>query len=60
MWKGIPDLPMEPPEPVVFAYCDRCGHEIYEGEGMIVKDGKVYHTECGDDEDGKFEIEGGV
>lgn len=53
---NFPELPLEPREPVVFAYCVRCGHEIYEGDGMIVKDGKVYHTECA--EGGNYEIAG--
>ena len=53
---NFPELPLEPREPVVFAYCDRCGHEIYEGEGIIIANDKVYHTECA--EGGRYEIAG--
>lgn len=53
---NFPELPMDPPEPVVFAYCARCGHEIYEGEGMIISGGDVYHTNCGGNLDGRYEI----
>lgn len=52
----FPELSMEPPEPVVFAYCARCGHEIYEGEGVVIKEGKVYHTDCEGVENGRYEI----
>lgn len=54
---NFPELPIEPPEPAVFSYCSKCGHEIYVGERIVIANGEVYHTECM--EGGSYEIAGG-
>jgi hypothetical protein len=40
--------PDDPAEAKVMAYCEGCGGEIYEGEGVYVIDGNILHAnwEC--------------
>lgn len=42
----IPERPLDPPEDVVFATCDHCGGEIYEGEEFYDIDGEFIHEDC--------------
>lgn len=44
---NIPELPLEPPEDKIVAYCRRCGDEIYEGNAFRVVDGWPVHWDCG-------------
>lgn len=47
MRNDIPELPLEPPEDKIVAYCRRCGGEIYEGNAFRVVDGWPIHWDCG-------------
>lgn len=42
----IPERPLDPPEDKVFAMCDHCGGEIYEGEEYYEIDGDLIHEDC--------------
>lgn len=42
----IPERPLDPPEDKVFAMCDCCGGEIYEGEDYYSIDGELIHEDC--------------
>lgn len=46
MCEYIPEPALEPPEDVIFSYCDRCGGEIYEGETYYAIDGKHICADC--------------
>lgn len=46
MMRYEPDLPIDPPEDKVFAVCDYCGGEIYEGETYYDIDRKNIHVDC--------------
>ena len=45
-WYNIPEPPLDPPEDVVFATCDHCGGEIYEGEEYYYIDGQYICEDC--------------
>lgn len=45
-YETVPEPPVEPPEDVIFAYCDYCGGEIYEGETYYAIDGENICTDC--------------
>lgn len=34
------------PEPPIFAHCEECGYEIYDGDEYFEIDGKHYCQEC--------------
>lgn len=46
MFNYCPEPPLDPPEDVVFAMCDHCGGEIYEGEEYYDIDGQYIHEDC--------------
>ena len=41
-----PEPRLDPPEDVIFAECDHCGGEIYEGETYYEIDGQYIHEDC--------------
>ncbi len=41
-----PEPRLEPPEDVIFAHCDRCGDEIYEGDTYYAIDGENICVDC--------------
>lgn len=41
-----PEPRLEPPEDVIFAHCDRCGGEIYEGDTYYAVDGQNICVDC--------------
>ena len=41
-----PEPRLEPPEDVIFAHCDRCGGEIYEGDTYYAIDGQNICVDC--------------
>lgn len=43
---NIPERSLEPPEDVIFSYCDHCGGEIYEGDTVYHIDGQHIHEDC--------------
>ncbi len=42
----IPEPPLEPSEDVIFAYCDYCDEEIYEGETYYDIGGETICVDC--------------
>lgn len=46
MFNRMPEPPLEPPEDVIFGYCNHCGGEIYEGETYYDIDGQNIHADC--------------
>lgn len=42
----VPERPLEPPEDVIFAHCDHCDGEIYEGEFYYAVNGKRICIDC--------------
>lgn len=46
MFGYVPEPPLDPPEDKVFAMCDHCGGEIYDGETYYDIDGEYVHVDC--------------
>ena len=49
MLDKVPDYHLDPPEDRVFAMCDYCGREIYEGEEYYEIEGDRIHEDCFDE-----------
>lgn len=45
-YENTPEPPLEPPEDIIFAYCDYCGGEIYDGETYYAINGETICTDC--------------
>lgn len=43
---NCPELPIDPPDPVIAGRCDKCGGEIYQCEPTICEDGKRMCIDC--------------
>jgi hypothetical protein len=46
MFNHIPEPPLDPPEDKIFAMCDYCDGEIYEGEDYYAIDDKNICVGC--------------
>ena len=46
---GLPEPPLEPPEPKVICTCEHCGDDINEGDEIVELDGEMYHRDCFED-----------
>ena len=42
----LPEYHLDPPEDRIFAVCDQCGGEIYEGETYYDIEGDYIHEDC--------------
>lgn len=43
---NCPELPLEPPDPIIVGYCSKCKGEIYQDEPTIIEDGKRMCVDC--------------
>ena len=48
MFDRLPEYHLNPPEDRVYALCDHCNGEIYEGEDFYCIDGDRIHSDCFD------------
>lgn len=43
---NCPEPSLDPPDPCIIGYCNKCGSEIYQDEPTVCEDGKRMCVDC--------------